>query len=76
MDGTYSWGGVMPYCTHVGTGCDLVSWMEENEVWPENPPVVHSMNPVGKDRMQRVIWKHYRRLGEYSDPTTKRYSVW
>lgn len=43
------------------TGYDVVCWMEENDVWPRDGVVVHSMNPVGRARMQQVIDNHYRR---------------
>lgn len=42
-----------------GTGYDVVCWMEENNVWPKGGVSVHSMNPVGRKRMQVVIDKHY-----------------
>jgi hypothetical protein len=41
------------------TGYDVVLWMEENNIWPEEPPVVHSHNPVGAHRMALVISDHY-----------------
>lgn len=41
------------------TGYDVVSWMEETGNWPPNPPTVHSMNPVGRQRMLQVIQRHY-----------------
>jgi hypothetical protein len=43
------------------TGYTVVCWMEENNVWPINGVSVHSMNPVGKERMLKVIRKHYGR---------------
>ena len=43
------------------TGYDVVSWMEENDVWPVDGVLVHSMNPAGRARMQMVIDKHYQR---------------
>ena len=43
------------------TGYDVLCWMEENDVWPIDGVVVHSMNPVGKERMQVVIDEHYKR---------------
>lgn len=49
----------MPNCTHMGTGYDLVCWMEENNIWPKYKPKVHSANPVGRLRMQQVIDKKY-----------------
>lgn len=42
------------------TGYTVVCWMEENNVWPKDGVDVHSMNPVGKKRMQSVIDHHYR----------------
>ncbi len=44
------------------TGYDVVCWMEENSVWPVDGVVVHSMNPVGRQRMQVVIDAHYKRV--------------
>lgn len=41
------------------TGYTVVCWMEENNVWPPGGVRVHSMNPVGRARMQQVIDKHY-----------------
>jgi hypothetical protein len=48
-------------CPHAKTGYDLVCWMEENNVWPKYGVSVHSMNPVGRARMQQVIDAHYKR---------------
>lgn len=42
------------------TGYDVVCWMEENDVWPEDGVIVHSLNLAGKARMEQVINKHYR----------------
>ena len=47
-------------CPHAKTGYDVVCWMEENNVWPPDGVVVHSMNPAGRQRMQQVIDRHYR----------------
>lgn len=41
------------------TGYTVVCWMEENDVWPCDGVVVHSMNPVGRARMEAVIRRHY-----------------
>lgn len=49
----------IPNCEHYGTGYTLVSWMEENHVWPKTRPKVHSANPVGRRRMEMVIDKWY-----------------
>lgn len=45
----------MPNCTHVGTGYNFVEWMAQNNVWPAECPIVHSMNPVGAARMRILI---------------------
>ena len=42
------------------TGYDVVCWMEEHNVWPPGGVTVHSMNPVGRARMQQVIDRHYQ----------------
>lgn len=46
------------------TGYAVVKWMEENNVWPSKGVRVHSMNPVGRARMEAAINKHYGRLPE------------
>lgn len=46
-------------CPHAKTGYDLICFMEEYEIWPRDGVRVHSMNPVGRARMQQVIDKHY-----------------
>lgn len=39
-----------------GTGYDVVLWLEANpQFLPKGGVRVHSMNPVGRERMQRVI---------------------
>lgn len=53
------WDGNMPHCDHVGTGYTLVLWMAEHGIWPTTKPVVHSMNPVGRDRMRGVIDRYF-----------------
>jgi hypothetical protein len=43
----------------VGTGYDVVCWMEEQGVWP--PAVyLHTANPVGRARMLAVLRKQER----------------
>lgn len=55
-----SGGESMPHCPHVGTGYDVVCWLEEHpEWWPIAKPEVHSSNPVGSKRMLQVINKWY-----------------
>lgn len=36
------------------TGYDVLCWMEEHDVWP-NEILVHTMNPSGRTRMEAVI---------------------
>lgn len=43
------------------TGYDVICWMEENNVWPKYVEC-HSANPVGRERIQQVIDKHYEAL--------------
>ena len=43
------------------SGYDVVCWMEEHDVWPVDGVEAHSMNPVGRERMQVVIDKAYGR---------------
>ena len=43
------------------TGYDLLCIMEEHNVWSKHIPFVHSMNPVGRQRMQQVIDRKYRK---------------
>lgn len=41
------------------TGYDFVKWMEDNNKWPTEICMVHSMNPVGSVKMCEIIAKHY-----------------
>lgn len=41
------------------TGYTVICWMEENAVWPAGGTAVHSQNPVGREKMQRVIDRAY-----------------
>ncbi len=41
------------------TGYDAVSWMQNTGLFPPKRPTVHSMNPVGRQRMEQVIRFHY-----------------
>jgi hypothetical protein len=49
----------MPNCEHFGTGYTLICWMEEHDIWPDGGVTCHSMNPVGRARINQVIDKHY-----------------
>lgn len=52
----------MPNCEHFGTGYTFVRWMIENNIFPNKKPRVHSMNPVGRKRMEQDIDKAWRDL--------------
>lgn len=54
------------------TGYTVVCWMEENNVWPPRGVRVHSMNPVGKDRMVGVIARAYGRVFQREEATNGR----
>lgn len=41
------------------TGYDFVKWMEDNDCWPQLPPIVHSYNPIGAYRMAQILARHY-----------------
>lgn len=52
-------GQAMPFCSHVGSGTDLVNWMAEVGCWPKQKPTIHSLNPVGAQRMRGVIDRYF-----------------
>lgn len=41
------------------TGYDVLMWMRWIDIWPPGGVSVHSVNPVGRRRMQAVIDAHY-----------------
>lgn len=43
------------------TGYEVLCWCEENDCWPCDGVQVHSMNPVGRQRMLAVIERKYGR---------------
>ena len=49
----------MPHCSHIGTGYDLVCWMEQTGNWPQERPAVHSANPAGRQKMEAAISKRF-----------------
>lgn len=51
------------------TGYDVLLWMEENDVWPETIHI-HSMNPVGRQRMFAVLEARRRRQASETDSWT------
>lgn len=58
----YPWSGV-PIEEVTGTGYDVVRWLEQNpDYWPQDGVTCHSMNPVGRKRMNVVIERAYGRL--------------
>lgn len=61
LDHDLGWESTLGLTTFEKTGYDVVSWMEEHNVWPINGVAVHSVNPVGVDRMEQVIERHYGR---------------
>lgn len=57
----YPWSGT-PIEQCEGTGYDVVCWLEANpEFWPPEGCRVHSMNPVGRQRMLVPIQAFYGR---------------
>ncbi len=40
-------------------GIRFVDWMCETGNWPKKKPVVHSMNPAGRLRMERTIDRYF-----------------
>lgn len=42
-------------------GYEVVLFMEQTGRWPKDGVRVHSMNPVGRARMEQVVKKHYGR---------------
>ena len=45
--------------TEEKTGYDFVLWMLENDKWPKDTCIVHSLNPVGAKRMCDIIAEHF-----------------
>ena len=56
----YPWSGIQESDYKEQTGYTVVCWMEENNVWPKDGVHVHSLNPVGGQRMMDVILKHHK----------------
>jgi len=53
------YGHVPPEQYTEKTGYDFVLWMKENNKWPTKVCIVHSLNPVGSEKMCEVIAEHY-----------------
>ena len=43
------------------TGLTVVYWMLQNDVWPPEGLKVHSVNPIGRQRMEAIIARAYAR---------------
>lgn len=41
-----------------GTGYDVVCWMEANNCWPTGGTKCHSMNPLGRRRIEKIIGRN------------------
>lgn len=56
------------------TGYHVVLWMIENNKWPVEKPVVHSMNPVGAMAMRDLIerWFNVKWQNVVDDRNRKR----
>lgn len=50
-------------CVHrnAPSGMDFLKWVRDNNAWPQNPPTVHSANPVGALNMRNFINDFYPR---------------
>lgn len=53
-------GGLLT-CPHAGNGYDLLLWMDDRDIWPARIDV-HSMNPVGAQRMRDFVKDRPRRI--------------
>lgn len=47
------------------TGYDVLCWMEEHDVWPEEGIRIHTMNTSRGPIMQGVVKNHYGRNFQY-----------
>lgn len=50
-------------CDHVRTGYNFCLWMAEHDIWPLTLPVVHSMNPVGRQNMTAILNRYFHTTG-------------
>jgi hypothetical protein len=44
------------------TGYDVLLWMQANNVWPVLGVRVHSLNPIGKQRMEDLIRRRLEKV--------------
>lgn len=56
----YPAAGVPPSQYKEQTGYAVIEWLRENGGWPTKGMRVHSLNPVGRVRMQIAIDEHYK----------------
>lgn len=49
----------MNWCPHAEDGTKLVYWIIDTGNWPAEKPTVHSMNPVGRERMRGMIERYW-----------------
>jgi hypothetical protein len=56
----------MPHCEHVGTGYQLICWMEETGYWPKELLRVHSSNPAGRAKMEMAITRQREKFGRWA----------
>lgn len=55
-------GVICPPPAGYGTGFDVTLWLESNpQFWPPGGVTVHSFNPVGRERMQVIVDRHYKK---------------
>lgn len=68
------WEGTISFDHDMGeeypTGYDVLTtlenWVYEGKIWTEGAPnlVIHSANPIGRDRMKQVIDSIYKKVGK------------
>jgi hypothetical protein len=47
------------------TGMSVITWMDEQNVWPKEGVRVHTLNDQGRDRMLAVVSRIYGRTFQY-----------
>ncbi len=57
----YPGSGVDPKDCQEKTGYHVLQYIKDNNLWPKDGISVHSMNPVGRQRMEQVVYQHYGR---------------
>ena len=59
LDHDLGWESTLGLTTREKTGYDVICFIEEHNLWPIDGIAVHSSNPVGRERMNQVIYNHY-----------------